>query len=392
MWDLARLGDVAEVIGGSTPKTGVADYWGGTIPWATPADLSKLDGAVISDTPRKLTELGLANSGARMLPAGAVLLSSRAPIGHVAVAGVPMATNQGFKSLVADESRLVPFYLYWWLKANTSYLQSLGVGATFKEISKAITTEVRIPLPALAEQRRVVSILDSIQTLRTLRQSTITQLESERAALFAAAFGDSAAFHGDRRPLGSLASKYSDGPFGSDLKSSHYTEGGVRVVRLQNIGVGVFLDDDRAFVSESHFRDISRHECLPGDVLIGTLGDPNLRACIQPESIPTAVNKADCVQFRPDTNLVTAEYIEGFLNHPSTVAGASQLVLGQTRGRISMGRLRGLEVPVPPLAAQEAFSRLIRSWKSLRDAQVSHLGKLDELFASLQHRAFRGEL
>lgn len=194
------------------------------------------------------------------------------------------------------------------------------------------------------------------------------------------------------RTIGELASKYSDGPFGSNLKSEHYTEHGVRVIRLQNIGIGELSDDDLAFISEDHFALLRKHECLPGDLLIGTLGDPNLRACIQPESLPVALNKADCVQLRPNSKVAEAEYLCALLNHPSTGEMAGSLVLGQTRGRISMGRLRGFEVPVPPLELQTEFSRRLKFFRQWKSLYIKSLTQFGDLFTSLQHRAFRGEL
>src|SRR5699024_11501251 len=130
------------------------EYWDGDIEWATPADLSKLDGAYITHTPRKLTSAGLQSCASRLLPAGSVLLSSRAPIGHTAINTVPMATNQGFKSLVPGPYVYAKF-LYHWLTSKTSYLQSLGNGATFQELSKATTCQIKVPLPSLDEQRRI---------------------------------------------------------------------------------------------------------------------------------------------------------------------------------------------------------------------------------------------
>src|SRR5262249_47919870 len=144
------------------------------------------------------------------------------------------------------------------------------------------------------------------------------------------------------RTLGAVSIRFSDGPFGSNLKSEHYVEAGVRVIRLQNIGVGEFDDDDKAFISRDHFAGLQKHACLPGDILIGTLGDPNLRAVIQPEHITIALNKADCVQMRVNPEICTAEYITALLNCPSTEAMAQDKILGQTRLRISMGRLREL--------------------------------------------------
>ena len=95
------LGEISRIVSGATPKTGVAAYWDGDIQWATPADLSKLDGPYIAETPRTLTDAGVKSCATSVLPSGSVLLSSRAPIGHVAINTVPMATNQGFKSLAS---------------------------------------------------------------------------------------------------------------------------------------------------------------------------------------------------------------------------------------------------------------------------------------------------
>ena len=104
-WPKVRLDECTEIVAGATPSTSVEAYWGGDVCWATPKDLSDLDGSYISDTPRKLTRAGLQNCAASILPAGSVLFSSRAPIGHVAVNTVPMATNQGFKSFVPKPGR-----------------------------------------------------------------------------------------------------------------------------------------------------------------------------------------------------------------------------------------------------------------------------------------------
>jgi type I restriction enzyme S subunit len=98
-WPKARLDACCEIVSGATPKTKVAAYWDGDIPWATPKDVSTLEGREIPDTPRKLTPAGLEACGATALPAGSVLFSSRAPIGHVAINTVPMVTNQGFQEL-----------------------------------------------------------------------------------------------------------------------------------------------------------------------------------------------------------------------------------------------------------------------------------------------------
>jgi len=191
-----------------------------------------------------------------------------------------------------------------------------------------------------------------------------------------------------QKQLSSICSKFSDGPFGSNLKSSDYRSSGVRVVRLQNIGVGEFLDEDKAFVSKEHFAALQKHACIPGDVLIGTMGDPNLRACIQPAHIPIALNKADCIQARPDPKHLDALYLQGLLNIPSTLHLVPGMVHGQTRGRVSMGELAHLPLPVPSLSLQRKFAALVEQVEHLRAVQREALRQAEQLFASLLHRVF----
>jgi type I restriction enzyme S subunit len=249
-------------------------------------------------------------------------------------------------------------------------------------------------LPPLHEQRRIAAILDQADALRAKRREALAQLDALKQSIFIEMFGDMAKnpMAWQWQPLGSIAEKFSDGPFGSNLKSEHYVESGIRVVRLQNIGVGKFINDNKAFVSQHHYETIKKHECKPGDVLVGTMGDPNLRACILPNSIPLAINKADCVQIRVNTSRANSVFICALLNHPSTELLAQDLKHGQTRVRISMGSLRGLNVPIPPLSIQKDFSLRICELDLLRSAHIEAMRENNRLFESLQHRAFRGEL
>lgn len=155
-----RLGDVCRVISGSTPKSGNPDFWDGTIPWVTPAELDD-DSHWIYGTERCLTREGFESASLRMMPVGTVLLSTRAPIGKTAIAGIELCCNQGFKNLVCGEE-VECEYLYRYLKSSTALLQSLGKGATFKELSKKDVERLVIPLPSVEEQRELFTRLDAI--------------------------------------------------------------------------------------------------------------------------------------------------------------------------------------------------------------------------------------
>lgn len=278
-------------------------------------------------------------------------------------------------------------YLYHYLLSRR--LPSAGYSRHFKYLK-----EITVPKPVLSEQRRIAAILDHADALRSKRRQILAHLDDLTQSIFHDMFGDPA----QNKPgfptatIRSLAEKFSDGPFGSNLKSEHYVPDGVPVVRLQNIGVGVYLGHNRAFVSEEHYAKLAKHDCLPGDILIGTLGEPNLRACVQPDSLPRALNKADCIQFRPNRTIADTAWACWLLNMPGTLSLASSLAHGQTRTRISMGRLRELVVPVPPLALQHEFAQRAEVVAGQREAVQRAIAADDELFASLQSRAFRGEL
>ena len=185
---MAKLGDVCTIVSGTTPKSSCPEYWDGNINWVTPAELND-DSDVIYESQRKITEQAVRDSSLKPFPAGTVLLSSRAPIGKVAIAGVEMYCNQGFKNLICS-NRIYNRYLYHFLKNSTKYLNSLGRGATFKEVSKSIVENIEIPLPPLDEQRRIVAVLDKVSDLIAKRWEQLDKLDELVKARFVEMFGD----------------------------------------------------------------------------------------------------------------------------------------------------------------------------------------------------------
>ena len=145
-WQTKTLGETCEVVNGGTPKTGVPEYWDGQYRWITPAEMGKRLSPYVSETDRMISDLGLRNSSAQMLPPHSVILSSRAPIGHLVINTELMATNQGCKGLI-PRSQLQHKFLYYYLSNIVDLLNSLGTGATFKELSGGKLKEVTVPAP-----------------------------------------------------------------------------------------------------------------------------------------------------------------------------------------------------------------------------------------------------
>ena len=298
------------------------------------------------------------------------------------------------KVIRLSSDRVNPRYLHHFFQ-STGYrrkVSSLAAGANINNLKNEHIDDLILPLPPLEEQRRIAAILDRVQETLSLRRTCLQDLTANlELNLFLDLFGSPATNPKgwELVQIGDLAEIFSDGPFGSNLKSSHYTESGVRVIRLQNIGVREFIDNDKAFISISHYEELSKHACLPGDILIGTLGDPNLRACIQPNHVPIAINKADCVQMRCAESVAHPLFVMHLLNTPDANAMASSLVLGQTRGRISMGRLRGLSIPVPPVELQAEFASRVEKTECLKQSLRTSFAEADRLKGALSHSLFR---
>ncbi len=186
-WEVKKIKDVATVGNGGTPSTKNQKYWNGKILWLTPKELSGFENMEIFDTERKISDQGLNHSSAALFPTGTVLFTSRAPIGYIAIAGVPMATNQGFKNFVCDSKQLNNKFLYFFLRLKKKYLQSLGRGATFTEISKTIVERVEIPLPPLGIQKQIVAKLSAVQDYK----KQLLEQKSKLKELFDSALGKS---------------------------------------------------------------------------------------------------------------------------------------------------------------------------------------------------------
>ncbi|MBP7838306.1 MAG: restriction endonuclease subunit S [Bacteroidales bacterium] len=157
-WKTLRIKNVASIVNGSTPSSSVEEYWDGDIIWATPGDFNKFD-KIIDDSESKITEAGYKSCGTSMVPVGSVVITTRAPIGNVLIAGKELCTNQGCKSLVPN--RIESRFLYYIISISSIELNILGQGTTFLELSKESLGTFKLPLPKYDEQLAIANYLDN---------------------------------------------------------------------------------------------------------------------------------------------------------------------------------------------------------------------------------------
>lgn len=458
-WTWATLGNLsADVIGGGTPSRGEPKYFGGDIIWLTPSEIPKDRVSTLIDSRERITELGLKESSARLIPQGSVLLTSRASIGYVGIAGCEVTTNQGFASFVVNGSTYNR-YLAYWLWGNNDVLESQAKGTTFKEISKTALKKLTIPLPPLPEQLRIVEkvekLLDRVRNANTSIDKVPILLKQFRQAVIAAACSgklieqDSndepasvllerirverknkwdadliAKGRGPKKhkyeepaepnmselpelPSGwvwvtaeMLASSephsFTDGPFGSNLKTSDYTEKGARVIRLQNLGIAEFKDDLKAFVSRAKFLYLKKHEAKAGDIVIAALADPVGRTCIVPDGVGDAIVKADCIRLRVEPKICLNKYAMLALNTGDHFKRAEAAAHGVGRLRVNFSDVKAFVVPLPPLAEQRRIvtrvGELFKIAATIEAAVAKAKANSSNVTQSILVKAFGGNL
>ncbi|MGO1064069.1 restriction endonuclease subunit S [Acinetobacter lwoffii] len=383
-----KLGECAEIHSGSTPRTNNPDFWDGDITWVTPKDLSKLKSKFISKTESKITQLGFDSCSTKLLPENSVLFSSRAPIGHVAINTIPMCTNQGFKSFVPKADLLDSQYLYYWLKANKEYLQDLGVGATFKEISKTVIANVEIPLPPLAEQRRIASILDQADELRQKRQQAIEKLDQLLQAAFIDMFGDPVS-----NPKGWDLYKLSDlgsistgnTPSRDDADNfGNYLEW-IKSDNLNN-------DEDYATTATEYLSEkgAKKGRVVPeGSILVTCIAGSfdcigNLAMVERKVSFNQQINSIT----PNDTVILEFLYYLMKISKP-IIQNAST---NSMKGMISKSKFSEILLPIPSKEKQIQFVELFKKLYGLKVSHKLYLNNADSLFKSLQNQAFNGTL
>lgn len=365
-WPIVALGEVAEIVSGATPKTSTAEYWDGEIAWATPKDLSGLNGKYLIETPRNLTEAGLKSCAAKLLPERSVLFSSRAPIGHVAINTKPMATNQGFKSMIPGP-KLSADFLYWWLRANRSAIERLGSGATFKEVSKAVVSRIEIPLPPLDEQKRIAAILDKADALRRAQRKAADLLNRLAVSRFRALFGDPSS-NAQRYPLRAFGEVFRDETSKSPKvqRGDYKASGRFPVVDQGKSLVAGWVDDER----------LLNGSALP----VVIFGDHTKAVKFVDFEFCTGADGAKVLAVQEGWDARHAATLLSLMPIPD---------LGYSR---HMREVKRLQFPQPPLQDQQHFG----AWYSGVSERIAVFerreSRLNALFDSIQNRAFAGKL
>jgi len=389
-WRIESIGAVAKIISGGTPKSQVSEYWNGGIPWITPKDMGQLNDVRVRKTSRTLSEAGIKNSSAKLVPENSVILSTRAPIGHLAINEVPMSFNQGCRGLVPSE-QLDARFLFYYLKANVRLLNELGTGATFRELAKSALENINIPLPPLSEQQRIVAILDeAFAGIDAAIENTKRNLANARE-LFKSYLNNVFTQKGDgwvERNIGEIAT-HSLGKMLDKKKNK-----GTLQPYLRNLNVRWFniqTDDVLEMRFEDHERE--KYTVCKGDLLICEGGYPG-RAAMWDSDEPIFFQKA--LHRVRHSNPLYAKWILYYLSYCDATNTLKNHFTGAGIQHFTGKALHNFPLPLAPVKELKSiickFELLHEETQELENVYKNKLEALTELKQSLLQKAFSGEL
>lgn len=420
-WSVCAMGDVSEVVGGGTPKANdPANFSPDGHSWITPADLSGFTEMYIRHGSRSLSDQGLRSCSARLLPPGTVLMSSRAPIGYLAIAANQVATNQGFKSFVCREG-ILPEYVYYWLEFARPLVEDMGSGSTFTEVSGSRCREIPLLLAPTREQKRIVTKAEELLARVNAAGERLARVPAilkrfRQAVLAAACSGRLTAdwrksrdtLNGEEEVptswrkvnVAGLASaeprSIQSGPFGSNLRHSEFQATGVLAIGIDNVQHGRFSLGCEHRISLSKFEELKKYQARPGDVLITVMATIG-RVCIVPDDLEPAIITKHVYRITVDRDQALPKYLMlSLMGDPDLISELNDQVRGQTRPGINGEILKSLSVRCPPLKEQLEIVRrvdaLFKYAEKIEARIEAARRRADKIGQTVLAKAFRGEL
>ena len=373
-WETVKLGEICEVSAGGTPSRAKLEYYGGNIPWVKISDMLQ---SLVMHTDESITEQAIAASSAKIFPRGTILISIFATVGRTAVLGIDAATNQAIAGLkIKDEKRISPFYLRRFLDKSTKDLIALSRGVAQVNINLSILKDFAIPLPPLAEQQRIASVLDAADQLRARRRESLSRLDALTHALFLEMFGDPA--HNPKEwprvKLGEVGKVSTGGTPPSSLEGMF--DGKIAFVTPGDLDNNAAIKRTVTEAGAAKSRTVRAGSTMV--CCIGTIGK------MKKISVRSAFNQQiNAVEW---SDSVDDDY--GFQALQFTKETMKLLSPSTTLPILKKSLFETIEIPLPPLPLQLQFAERLAQIEVFRARMDTSRLELDALFASLQSAAF----
>ena len=375
-----KLGEICEIVTGSTPKSSNPNYWNGEYKWITPAEISD-DDFIVFDTQRKITKLGIEETGLKSFPAGTVLLSSRAPIGKVAISGCEMYCNQGFKNFICS-NKINNEYLYYFFKSRKNYLNILGRGATFKEISKSIVSDIEIFLPTYGIQRKQVKVLKKIDKLIYTRKEQLIEFEYLVKSRFNEMFGD---FYTTLFPKYKIGEKFelSSGSTPSRDNKLYWDSGTINWVKTTEV-INKEITETEEKITKFALENTSLKLFPVNTILIAMYGQGQTRGRSAILKVESTSNQACGAIFPNKIDNPVFIWHQLMLRYSEL----RELGRGGNQPNLNGQLIKNFELIFPPLSLQNEFADFVAQVDKSQLAIQKSLEELETLKKSLMQEYF----
>ena len=396
-WETKNLGDLCDVVGGGTPPKDKPAFYSGDIPWATVRDMRQ---DVITETEFRITKDAVKSSATNIIPSGNVVIATRVGLGKVCLLGQDTAINQDLRGIVPrSDKALVIRYLYWWLKSIADVIVAEGTGATVQGVKLPFVKSLQIPVPPLAEQQRIVGLLDeAFEGLATAKSNAEKNLQNARA-LFESHLQSVFTQRGPGWVATTLGEDI-DLLAGFAFKSAQYTndDDDIQLLRGDNIIQGCLRWDDVKRWPADDTGDYDRYQLKEGDVVLA-MDRPWVKAGLKHATIST--DDLPCLLVQRTARLRGGSNLDNrFLKLLIGSSAFTSHILGVQTGigvpHISGQQIKDFEFARPPLAEQRRISDNLESLQEqthrLARLYEQKLVALEALKKSLLHQAFTGEL
>lgn len=411
-WEVQPLRRLAQVVSGSTPSRHIAEFWDGGIPWVTPSDITGSTGRVLRSTKDAISAQGLAACSASLLPPGSLLMTSRATLGEIRIAGVQMCTNQGFKSLVpinGTDGR----YLYYQMLQNRPRYENLGTGSTFLEVNKRDTERFEIPVAPGLVQRLIADVLGTVDEAIEQTEALIAKMQQIKAGMMSDLFTRGVTADGKiRPPPGRAPELYKDSPVGripaswgidtlnglvdqgrpivyGILMPGQGHPGGVPVVKVKDIKGGRIDAEGLLLTSPEIDAAYTRSRLKPGDILLTIRGTVGRRAMV-PDELAAANITQDTA--RVGIRSGSPAFYYHYLGTAPARRHLSINTLGVAVQGINLRDVRTTPVPVPDPEEQERIASRLDAANSRVQSEQATAAKLREFRSGLMADLLSGRV
>lgn len=395
-WTIGYLSDFGKVQSGGTPSTTIADYWGGNIAWCTPSDITSTPIKYINSTQRTITDEGLKSSAAIVMPAGSILLCTRATIGELKINSIPMATNQGFKNITIDGRGNAEFF-YYLLQTKKNSMLELAIGSTFLEISKTALCKIPLQIPIRDEQNRIADVLSDIDNLVVVLEKQIAKKKAiKQGAMQELLTGKRRlpGFSGEWRYFNLMKNSKVKARIGwQGLKKSEYLDSGYAL-----LVTGTDFDDGRVLWDGCHYVTRSRYEqdrniqLQNNDILITKDGSLGKAALVQGLTKPATLNSGIFV-IRPLQDAYDPVFVYQILSSFVFKNFLDRLSAGSTIIHLYQKDVGKFEFLLPPtIAEQKAIAEALSEMDSDIAALENKLTKYRQVKQGMMQQLLTGKI